>query len=107
MPPTANAANAPSPLSAFLLHEVDPAWSREKVALAPAVSVTVGTVLSCSNKLYQPIDFAGTGAAKTAAAVAMATEAVPIIAWCSLPIDMARALRSMSAAWICLLPLET
>ena len=41
----------------------------------------------------------------TAAAVAMATEAVPIIAWCSLPIDMARALRSMSAAWIGGLPL--
>ena len=34
----------------------------------------------------------------TAAAVAMATEAVPIIAWCSLPIDIARASRSMSAA---------
>ena len=34
-----------------------------------------------------------------AAAVAMATEAVPIIAWCSLPIDMARASRSMSPAF--------
>src|SRR5690606_11467658 len=33
-----------------------------------------------------------------AAAVAMATAQVPIMAWCSLPIDMARTLRSMSAA---------
>src|SRR5690606_23504222 len=41
----------------------------------------------------------------TAAAVAIATDAVPIIAWCSLPIDSARTLRSMSAAAIAL-PLE-
>src|SRR5690606_41939996 len=33
-----------------------------------------------------------------AAAVPMATAQVPIIAWCSLPIDSARTLRSMSAA---------
>src|SRR5690606_18144848 len=38
----------------------------------------------------------------TAAAVAIATEAVPIIAWVGLPIDIARTLRSMSPAAICL-----
>ena len=40
-----------------------------------------------------------------AAAVPMATAAVPIIAWCSLPIDSARTSRSMSAAATCL-PLD-
>ncbi len=34
-----------------------------------------------------------------AAAVAMATEAVPIMAWWSLPIDSARTQRSMSLAF--------
>jgi hypothetical protein len=41
----------------------------------------------------------------TAAAVPMATAAVPIIAWCSLPIESARTSRSMSAAATCL-PLD-
>jgi hypothetical protein len=40
-----------------------------------------------------------------AAALAMATAAVPIMAWCSLPMDRARTLRSMSAAATAL-PLE-
>ena len=33
-----------------------------------------------------------------AAALAMATAAVPIMAWCSRPMDRARTSRSMSAA---------
>ena len=41
----------------------------------------------------------------TAAAVAMATEAVPIMAWCSLPMDSARTSTSTSPAPI-FLPLE-
>ena len=40
-----------------------------------------------------------------AAAVPMATAAVPIIAWCSLPIDNARTSRSISLA-ATVLPLE-
>src|SRR5690606_8212906 len=40
-----------------------------------------------------------------AAAVPIATAAVPIIAWCSLPIDSARTRRSISWALICL-PLD-
>ena len=40
-----------------------------------------------------------------AAAVPIATAAVPIIAWCSLPIESARTCRSMSAAATCL-PLD-
>ena len=40
-----------------------------------------------------------------AAAVPIATAAVPIMAWCSLPIDNARTFRSISAELICL-PLD-
>jgi hypothetical protein len=42
-----------------------------------------------------------------AAAVPMATAAVPIMAWCSLPIDRARTSRSTSSALIDLPDEET
>ena len=53
---------------------------------------------AAGGKVYQSVP-------GTAAAVPIATAAVPIIAWCSLPMDRARTRRSISPAPTCL-PLE-
>lgn len=47
-----------------------PAWSLEKTTLTGAVKIEPGTVLAKVSGKHQPINFAGTGDAKKAAAVA-------------------------------------
>ena len=59
-----------APITDLVLVEVAPAWSREKVLLTGGVSLTPGVVLAKVADKYQPINFAGTGDAKKAAAIA-------------------------------------
>jgi len=59
-----------APISDLVLVEVNPAWSREAATLASGALVQPGTVLAHVGGKYQAIDFAGSGGAEKAAAVA-------------------------------------
>jgi len=58
----------PKKLGEVLLIEVHPAWTKGSGVIA-AGNHAIGTVLAKVSGKYQPIDFAGSGAAKKAVAV--------------------------------------
>lgn len=65
-----NVQTIATPLADLVLVEVNPAWGRETVTLAGGLIPPL-TVLALDGGKYKAIDFAGTGAAKKAAALAI------------------------------------